>query len=126
MRGKIEHYEQVKVISYLNILKSQMKIIEFFAVPNGGSRNVREAMNLKKEGVKSGVSDLVIVTKNVVLFLEMKRPAKKLKNGKLSTAGISVSDNQKKFIEQVNLSNVVTAKVCYGFDEAKLFIDSYI
>lgn len=126
MRGKIEHYEQVKVISYLNILKSQMKIIEFFAIPNGGSRNKIEAVNLKREGVKAGVSDLCVILKDRVLFIEMKRPAKKLKNGKLSIAGISVSDNQKKFIEQVNLSNVVTAKVCYGFDEAKLFIDSYI
>ena len=30
-----------------------------FAVPNGGSRNLREAVNLKAQGVMAGVSDLM-------------------------------------------------------------------
>lgn len=32
-----------------------------FAVPNGGSRNVLEASNLKKQGVLAGVSDLIFL-----------------------------------------------------------------
>lgn len=32
-----------------------------FAVPNGGSRNVIEAANLKKQGVTSGVADVVLL-----------------------------------------------------------------
>ena len=31
-----------------------------FAVPNGGSRNIIEATNLKRQGVKSGVSDVIL------------------------------------------------------------------
>ena len=126
MRSKIEHQEQIKVVNYLNILQKQGKVVEFFAIPNGGSRHKLEAINLKREGVKSGVSDLCVILKNRVLFIEMKRPAKKLKSGKLSYAGIKVSEHQDKFIENVSKSNVCGAVVCYGFDEAKSFIDTQI
>lgn len=34
----------------------------WFAVPNGGSRHVLEARNLVRQGVKSGVPDLVILS----------------------------------------------------------------
>ncbi len=32
------------------------------AVPNGGSRNFLEAVNLKKQGVVAGTSDLILLT----------------------------------------------------------------
>jgi len=126
MRSKIEHQEQIKVVNYLNILQKQGKVVEFFAIPNGGSRHKLEAINLKREGVKSGVSDLCVILKNKVLFIEMKRPAKRLKSGKLSTAGIIVSEYQKQFLESISKSEVCEGIVCYGFDEAKNFIDTQI
>ena len=43
-----------------------------FAVPNGGSRNAFEAVRLKAEGVLSGVSDIIIIKQNKVVFIEMK------------------------------------------------------
>jgi len=43
-----------------------------FAVPNGGTRNSREAIQLKREGALAGVADLVIVIEGAVLFVEMK------------------------------------------------------
>ena len=36
--------------------------IVWFAIPNGGSRDVREARNLKRQGVQAGVPDLVILS----------------------------------------------------------------
>ena len=36
--------------------------LAWFAIPNGGSRDVREARNLKRQGVKTGVPDLVILS----------------------------------------------------------------
>lgn len=48
-----------------------------FATPNGGTRNAREAAQLKKEGVMSGVSDLIIVIEGAVLFVEMKTKTNK-------------------------------------------------
>lgn len=47
----------------------------FFAVPNGGSRNSLEAINLKRQGVKAGVSDIVCLVPNKEfhgLCIEMK------------------------------------------------------
>lgn len=46
-----------------------------FAVPNGGSRNIREAKNLKAQGVMAGVSDLILLLPNKkVYFIELKNP----------------------------------------------------
>jgi len=44
-----------------------------FAVPNGGTRNIREAMMLKATGVVAGVSDMVCILPNLKLvFIEVK------------------------------------------------------
>lgn len=46
-----------------------------FAVPNGGSRNVIEATNLKRQGVRPGVSDLILLFPRQghgALLIEMK------------------------------------------------------
>lgn len=43
-----------------------------FSVPNGGSRNQIEAMKLKKTGTLAGVSDLIIILRNRIIFLELK------------------------------------------------------
>lgn len=43
-----------------------------FAVPNGGSRNLLEARKLKREGVMAGVSDLIVIQNNRIVFIEMK------------------------------------------------------
>lgn len=43
-----------------------------FAVPNGGTRNIREAMLLKATGTTAGVSDLIVVKQNEVIFVEVK------------------------------------------------------
>jgi len=43
-----------------------------FSVPNGGSRNPIEAMKLKKTGTMAGISDLIIMAPNRIIFLELK------------------------------------------------------
>ena len=43
-----------------------------FAVPNGGNRSKREAMKFKATGLVAGVSDLIIVQPNRVIFVEVK------------------------------------------------------
>ena len=45
-----------------------------FAVPNGGSRNLKEAVNLKAQGVMAGVSDLILFLPNKVYCIELKNP----------------------------------------------------
>lgn len=82
-----------------------------FAVPNGGSRNLIEAKKLKKEGVMAGVSDLIVVFKNRMLFIEMK------------TEKGRQSKTQKEF------QNRITAlgyeyHICRNFDEFKSTIEN--
>lgn len=48
--------------------------IMVFSVPNGGSRNLREAAKLKRTGVLAGVSDLIVLLPNKAIFLELKTP----------------------------------------------------
>jgi hypothetical protein len=43
-----------------------------FAVPNGGSRNILEAKNLKLTGQMAGVSDLIVLLNNKCIFIEVK------------------------------------------------------
>lgn len=42
------------------------------AIPNGGYRNAREAKIMKAEGVLAGFSDLIVITQENVLFVEVK------------------------------------------------------
>ena len=50
-----------------------------FHIPNGGSRHLYEAMNLKRQGVKAGVADIVLLCQNgVTVFLEVKTSKGKL------------------------------------------------
>jgi len=128
-----EEDHQKMLVKYLEIQKQMGNIIEYFAPMNENKQSFsNRAVALKVEakakamGKKTGVSDLCIILKNRVVFIEMKKAPKKLKSGKLSYTGIIVSDYQNKFIETVKKSNVCGAVVCYGFDEAKNFIDIQI
>lgn len=43
-----------------------------FSCPNGGTRNIVEAKKLKETGLMAGVSDLIVLLKNKILFVELK------------------------------------------------------
>jgi hypothetical protein len=63
-----EHDEQVALCHWLDLHD-----IVYFAVPNGGIRNVVTATRLKAEGVKRGVPDLIVLLPNGInVALEMK------------------------------------------------------
>ena len=66
-RNSPEHDLQVwfcKLLEQYNIF--------FFAVPNGNLRKKSVAKMLKAEGVRAGVADIVVLTKDAVIFVEMK------------------------------------------------------
>lgn len=87
-----------------------------FAVPNGGSRDLREAINLKIQGVRAGVPDICLPVpkeKYHGLYIELKVERNK------------PSDNQKMWIEYLNGVGY-KAVVCYGFDEAQRTLIDYI
>jgi hypothetical protein len=105
-----EAQEQEVLCRWLDLMR-----VEYFAVPNGGSRHFLEGKNLKKQGVKKGVSDLVIFTKSQILFIEMKRTKKSV-----------TSKEQIMFTENVKKLPYADGKICKGFEEARDFISSFL
>ena len=75
--GREAHFQETAAI-HLNLLG-----VLWFHPPNGGSRNAREAVNLKKQGVKPGVPDICIMEakgKYNGLFIELKNEKGRLTN----------------------------------------------
>ena len=99
-----EHIEQVRLVNWFRDNFKEPDYI-IFAVPNGGFRGIKEAKRLKDEAVKSGVSDLIILTHGKVIFLEMKKLSGKL------------SDKQKEFNENVEYLGYISI-VGYGASDA--------
>ena len=66
----LEHQVQKAICQYLDL-----RGVCYFAIPNGGKRNLITAKKLKAEGVKAGVPDLCIIKDGQAFFLEVKRPA---------------------------------------------------
>ena len=115
MRNKEEERLQVSCVSWFDYQYPQyMQLL--FAVPNGGSRNKIEAANLKKQGVRAGVSDLVFLyqcTDYPFLCIEFKA----LKGRQ--------SDEQKEFKKSVESVNGLYV-IIRTFDEFKINIENYI
>lgn len=56
-----EEREQIKFFELLPIYFPKLPDKLLFAIPNGGSRNVIEGANLKKQGVTLGVADVILL-----------------------------------------------------------------
>jgi len=87
-----------------------------FAIPNGGNRDIRQAVTLKREGVLSGVADLFVMHPSGDwhgLFIEMKLPKTKQ------------SENQILFEESAN-SRGYKYVICRTFEQFQTTIIDYI
>ena len=104
-----EHAEQVATVKWVRKHHPEHRV---FSVPNGGSRNLREAAKLKLEGVSAGVPDLFIPS--LRLFIEMKK-----------ASGGTVSAVQKDWLEYLQAAGY-EAVVCKGFKEAKNAIEKSV
>lgn len=76
-----EHAHQCALFCWINSqLVENPEMHWIFAIPNGGERNPIVAARLKAEGVKSGVSDIMIPVSRKGyhgMFIEMKKPGGK-------------------------------------------------
>lgn len=89
MSRHIEHQHQVALIHWARHVRlepgADIKPGAFIAdyllaIPNGGKRDAREGARLKAEGVKAGVSDLLLPIRRggyAGLWLELKAPGEK-------------------------------------------------
>lgn len=75
----IEHKIQVSICQYLDL-----KNICYWAVPNGGRRNIGTARKLKAEGVKAGIPDLTVIHNGRYYGIEVKKPKTSTPKGRLS------------------------------------------
>ena len=111
-----EHDEQVSYFDWVNLMINRDKRYKnIYAVPNGGLRNLKVAVKLKKEGVRSGVFDCAIDWPSNDyhgLRIEMKYNKNKL------------TDNQKKWAKQYEEAGYKTS-VCYSWEEAKEITEQY-
>jgi len=86
-------------------------------VPNGGLRNMPEAVRFKAEGVRKGFPDIMLPVARGgfhALAIELKR----LRGGK-------VSQEQREWLDALT-SQGWRAVVCKGWDEARMEIEAYL
>ena len=58
---QVEHKIQCSIVKWFYYAYPQLRGGLFFAVPNGGHRDIQTAARLKAEGVTAGVSDLMLL-----------------------------------------------------------------
>lgn len=80
----------------------------------------------KMEWVTKGFPDIVIVLKRgSLLFIELKRQRRKLKNWKLWASPSKVAPEQKKWCETLNNIDNTGACICYWWQEAVAQIEYF-
>ena len=97
-----------------------------FAIPNGGSRDVREAARMKAHGVKAGVHDLMLALPHdgwAGLWIEMKKRRDQFKTP--GEAKRAVSDAQHEWADLMRLAGYKVV-VAYGAAEAIEAIKAYL
>jgi hypothetical protein len=106
-----EDQEQIKLATWLT-----KQGIRFYAIPNGGKRNLLEAVKFKRMGTMPGVPDLCIPIPSGSyhgLYIELKRE----KGGR-------VSESQSEWLAFLREKGYY-AQVAKGFEEAKEMIEHY-
>jgi len=125
-----EHSHQTALFAWAALSVDKYPQLKWmFAIPNGGLRDMRTAVNLKAEGVKAGVPDIFLpyawselqhgVRTYHGCFIEMKQEKyRNRKNG-------GCSDEQIDFIEYM-VSTGYYCKVCYSWEEARDVLINYL
>lgn len=123
-----EHYEQVKVVRFLEQQKSYGNIYRFTA-------NVRETYTgsyfqnnyNQAAGVRAGLPDLLILAPGKIIFIELKRPKTILQNGCVGASPSTIKPEQLHWLADLNKYECcVVAQICYGACEAINFISSHL
>lgn len=112
-----EAEEQATLFQWAMLMENREPALKLlFAIPNGGSRHKREAMNLKRQGLRPGVPDICLAYPSKGyhgLYIE-------LKVGKNKPSQV-----QKEWLSRLSEAGY-RAEVCYGFDDARKTIEKYL
>jgi hypothetical protein len=118
VHGQSEHVEQVMFCQWMQFQHPHMAK-RLFAVPNGEYRTISAARRLKDEGVRRGVSDLIMLVPNERYFglcLEFKRAEE---------TWSAVSMDQRDFLYQAEKDGYA-AGVAFGFDHGRYLMTRYL
>jgi len=113
-KSRSEHQEQVRLA---NTLRTFYPEYLWFAVPNGGQRLPKEAIRLKAEGVRAGVSDLFVSHPSGEyhgLYIEMKK----------ADGGV-VSDKQVDFMTKASANGYKCVVACGAEQALEMFQDYF-
>lgn len=119
-----EHGHQMALMQWA-ALSGNPLLDNLFAIPMGGLRDKVTAANIKAEGARRGVPDLMLaVTRRAYagLFIEMKKPALKPKRAS-SRGGVSAYQStwRQRLLEQH-----YSVIICYSWIEARDAILEYL
>ncbi len=112
----MKHLESNLQTACMNWARLQYPKLLIWHCPNGGSRNIKEAARLKREGVLAGVSDIHVdkaCGQWHGLKIEMKAGQGKL------------TDAQRAYLQTVKNEGYATA-VCYTFEEFQEVLTKYL
>ncbi len=126
-----EHHEQCLLAQYLDHLG-----LLWFAVPSGEKRHIAVAARLQKEGVKRGVSDILILEARGEwhgLCLEVKKTELRPKTLPLWGEGTDVlawkasglSDEQYLFLKRAHVNGYLV-RVAYGAAHGIKIVEKYL
>lgn len=108
-----EYNECCTLADYLDTLQRQRKILRYTHIPNETwTKSWSQKIKNKKQGVRKGFPDYVIVCHYRLVFIEMKRKK-----------GGEIKPEQQEWIDDLQKLGF-TAVICRGFDEAKIVIDA--
>ena len=106
-----EHDEQCDFVEWLEVNR-----YKFSAIPNATWTSMSQQQKNKKEGVRAGLPDLLIIVRNQIVWIEMKKKIyKNRKNGGLS-------ENQMAWHDVLNACDNCQVFIAYGADEARSII----
>lgn len=118
-----EHQEQVALFRWADRAeKKYPQLRKMYAIPNGGKRAKKTAVDLKHEGVKSGVPDIHLpVARGEFhgLYIELKKP-----KDHLSREG-RPTKNQLTWLSDLADEDYM-AVMCIGWDKAKETLEQYL
>lgn len=113
MLKRLEKEEQKAFVKYLALNKN---VITFFAPMNENLTSFLDRKQIifyekfaKSMGKLNGVSDIVVVLKQKVVFVELKRSDK---------TKAKISTSQEIFLDKINKSNVCAGFIGYGVKDA--------
>lgn len=105
-RKKPVQHERILQIHAVSYIRSALPHVLIAHCPNGGSRNPREAENLRKMGVLRGFPDLMLFWRTGFGVIEMKSGTGKL------------SDHQREVLDRIGACGVHTA-VCNSLQQVE-------